>query len=85
MANALVNTSTGTLATDPASLERRLDSLEAVAASLQVNDEQLAARVRYLEKLIDTRDTRWWKRLWFRIDGWPPWYRVGPRKPRPWH
>ncbi len=62
----------------------QLESLRAETASLQFNDSQLADRVRLLEKMIDTRDSRWWKRLWWRIDGWPPWYRVGPRAGRFW-
>ena len=63
---------------DVASIEARLDSLE-------LNDRQLAKRVRYLEELIETRDSAWWKRLWWRLDGFPPWYRVGSRSGRPWH
>jgi hypothetical protein len=63
----------------------QLESLRAETASLALNDEQLAARVRYLEKLIDTKNSSWWKRLWWRVDGWPPWYRVGPRARRWWH
>jgi len=53
--------------------------------SLKFNYEQLAGRVRLLEKMLDTKDSPWWKRVWFRLDGWPPWYRVGPRSKRPWH
>lgn len=54
--------------------------------SLWVNYRQLAGRVRTLEKMIDTKDSPWWKRLWFRIDGWPAWYRVVERRSwRPWH
>jgi hypothetical protein len=53
--------------------------------SLWTNYRQLAGRVRTLEKMLDTKDSPWWKRLWFRIDGYPAWYRVGPRSRRPWH
>jgi hypothetical protein len=60
------------------------ESIDAEIASLKFNHAQLEARVRYLEKLIDTRDSRWWKRLWWRIDGFPPWYQVGTRSRRPW-
>ena len=52
--------------------------------SLWINYRQLAGRVRLIEKMIDTKDSPWWKRLWWRLDGWPPWYRVGPRAKRPW-
>jgi hypothetical protein len=61
------------------------DSVRAELDSLILNDVQQAERIRYLEKLIDTRDSPWWKRLWWRIDGWPPWHRVGARAWRPWH
>lgn len=54
-------------------------------ASLRTNYVTLAARVRLLEKMLDTKASPWWWRLWWRIDGWPAWYRVGPRAPRPWH
>ena len=60
-------------------------SIQAELASLKFNHTQLEHRVRHLEKLIDTRDSRWWKRLWWRCDGFPPWYRVGERAWRPWH
>ena len=53
--------------------------------SLWLNVNQLAGRVRLLEKMLDTKDSPWWKRLWWRLDGFPAWYRVGPRKRRPWH
>lgn len=48
-----------------------LDSLRAEVESLRVNDEQLAGRVRHLEKCLDTLQTVWWKRVWFRVNGWP--------------
>lgn len=57
----------------------------AVEESLWENIRQLHARVRYLEKVIDTKSSPWWKRLWWRLDGYPPWYRVGKRSWRPWH
>lgn len=65
----------------------RLDegSVEAEIASLWENVRQLANRTRFLEKLIDTRSTPLWKRVVFRLDGWPPWH-VLAEKPawRPW-
>jgi hypothetical protein len=61
------------------------ESVRAELDSLAFNDEQLAGRVRTLEKLIDTRATPTWKRLWFRLDGWPPWYVLGVEPAwRPW-
>ncbi len=68
--------------------EVRLASLadaEAHVHSLIVNQRQLASRLRLLEKMFDTKASPWWKRLWWRLDGWPAWYRVGPRSRRPWH
>lgn len=60
-------------------------SVRAEIDSLLVNVEQLAARVRYLEKTLDTRDSPLWKRAVFRADGWPSWPTVA-REPawRPW-
>jgi hypothetical protein len=57
---------------------------EAEFESLKLNVDLLTDRVRLLEKMLDTKDAWWWKRLWWRIDGWPPWYQVGPRSSRPW-
>lgn len=62
-----------------------LDDADAHVRSLWLNHEQLAARIRDLEKMIDTKDSPWWKRLLFRLDGWSPWYHLDehPRR-RPW-
>jgi hypothetical protein len=54
--------------------------------------EDLTTRVAEVEKLVrdhdqrfDTLQTPWWKRVWFKIDGWP-WYDLnGARTHRPWH
>jgi hypothetical protein len=45
----------------------------------------LEARLRHAEKQIDTHGSPLWKRILFRIDGWPAWWIVGPRRPRFWH
>jgi hypothetical protein len=59
---------------------------DAESESLRLNVSLLAGRVRTLEKMLDTRDTVWWRRLLFRLDGWPPWYRLADRPAwRPWH
>jgi hypothetical protein len=60
-------------------------SAQAEISSLWVNVETQAERIRTLEKMIDTRNTPLYQRIWFRIDGWPPWYVVGTRKHRWWH
>ena len=66
----------------------RVRSIE--EAELIIQSQQ--ARLDALEKLVsdhaqrfDTLQTPWWKRLWFRIDGWP-WYDLnGAQQRRPWH
>lgn len=69
------------------STHRDSDSINAELDSLIVNDEQLAGRVRDLEKRFDTLQSPWWKRLWFRIDGWPGIRDLNAdrRAWRPWH
>jgi len=53
--------------------------------SLRFNLDQQVNRLRMLEKMMDTRATPLWKRIVFRIDGWPSWTVVA-QKPqwRPW-
>lgn len=55
--------------------------------SLLVNVEQLWHEVRDMQKRLDTLQTRWWKRLWFRVDGWPGQNDLNAtrRAWRPWH
>jgi hypothetical protein len=66
-------------------VEQRLADLDAQIESLLVNVQQHAVRVRVLEDRFDTRDTPLWKRIVFRLDGWPAWHVVA-EKPRwrPW-
>lgn len=57
-----------------AALEAQVESLVLEVESLKVNvhgGDQLWALVRDHEQRFETLQTRWWKRLWFRIDGWP--------------
>jgi hypothetical protein len=59
---------------------------DAQIVSLWANVNQLAARVRHLEKMMNTRATPMYKRIWFRIDGWPSWTVVASKRAwRPWH
>lgn len=59
-------------------------------AEVHINSHDM--RLDALEKLIrdhaqrfDTLQTPWWKRVWFKINGWP-WYDLnGVQKKRPWH
>ena len=54
----------------------------------------LVAKVEELERIVsdhaqrfDTLQTSWWRRLWFRIDGWPGQRDLNAdrRSRRPWH
>jgi hypothetical protein len=68
------------------SVETRVASLELLDEARAAAISALAARVRTLEKMLDTKATPLWKRVWFRIDGWPAWYHVAARRAwRPWH
>jgi hypothetical protein len=52
----------------------RCNTLADVAGHLTARrdaHDELAARVRRLEKIEDTRGSPLWKRLLFRLDGWP--------------
>lgn len=62
-------------------------SVEAEIESLWTNIGLLSDRVRDTEKRFDTLQSPWWKRLWFRIDGWPGIRDLNaPRRARrPWH
>lgn len=61
--------------------------MEAEIASLKINVEQQAFRIRDLEKRFDTLQTHVLRRLWFRIDGWPGQRNLNApgRVWRPWH
>lgn len=71
-------------------LRAEIDSLLAEVESLRVNIHdpgQLWSLVRDHEQRFDTLQTRWWKRLWFRIDGWPGQRNLNAERRawRPWH
>lgn len=68
----------------------RLADLEAEVESLRVNvhgRDQLWHLTRDHAQRFDTLQTRWWKRLWFRVDGWPGQRNLNAesRAWRPWH
>ena len=44
---------------------------EQLLQSLNVRVEELERLVSDHSQRFDTLQTRWWKRVWFRIDGWP--------------
>lgn len=68
--------------------DRRFDSFDDAAPVIRCHEQQiieLERRVRYLEKVIDTRATPLWRRILFRIDGWPTWAIVAKAPAwRPW-
>lgn len=54
--------------------------------ALQSRVKTLEEQLRFAQKQLDTLGSPWWKRLWYRIDGWPPWYEVAKKRNwRPWH
>lgn len=63
-----------------------LADADAHVGSHEAQINALADRIRTLEKQIDTHGSPWWKRILFRIDGWPAWWVVAARPAwRPWH
>lgn len=65
---------------------RNWDEADVILASLTTRCSELERRVRHVEKQLDTLGSPWWKRLWFRLDGWPAWWVVAAgRAWRPWH
>jgi hypothetical protein len=65
--------------------DQRILNLEAEIESLKVNNKQLQNRMHFLEEVIDTIWTPWWKKAWFVIDGWPLYRIAEKRQWRPWH
>jgi hypothetical protein len=70
-------------------MDKRFDSHETMAPVVRCHEAQiieLRQQLRHMQKQLDTLGSPWWKRLWFRIDGWPAWYVVAERRAwRPWH
>lgn len=62
-----------------------IEDADVVARSHQVQIDALADRIRHVEKQLDTHGSPWWRRIIFRLDGWPAWWVVA-REPadRPW-
>lgn len=57
-------------------------------ARLNAQESQLRAlydEVRFMQKQLATLGSPWWRRLLFRLDGWPPWWIVADAPTwRPW-
>ena len=64
---------------------RSIDQAEVVIQGLHARLEALEKYVIDHEQRFDTLQTPFWKRVWFKIDGWP-WYDLnGVQARRPWH
>lgn len=62
------------------------DDRDAEIASLKENVRLLWDDVRDMQKRFDTLQSPLWKRVWFRIDGWPGQRDLNGRRAwRPWH
>lgn len=66
---------------------RSLEEAESHVASLTTRVDELENLVRDHAQRFDTLQTPIWKRLWFRIDGWPGQNDLNAegRAWRPWH
>ncbi len=49
--------------------------------------DRLEGDVSDMQQRFDTLQTPWWKRVWFRVDGWPGQNNLNApgRSWRPWH
>lgn len=64
---------------------RSLEEAATVIRSVYARQDELERLVRDHAQRFDTLQTPWWKRLWFKVNGWP-WYDLnGMQAPRPWH
>lgn len=56
-------------------------------ASLSARLEAVEQETRDHAQRFDTLQTRWYKRLWFRLDGWPGQVNLNAERRawRPWH
>jgi hypothetical protein len=63
------------------------ESLEQEVLSLRARTEELERRVSDHAQRFDTLQTAWWRRLLFRLDGWPGQRDLNApaRRWRPWH
>ena len=63
------------------------DETKLILDSLQIRMKKLEQMGSDMEQRFDTLQTRAWKRLWFRIDGWPGQKNLNAERRawRPWH
>lgn len=66
-------------------LDLRLANMETEIESLRSNIVELHRTLRIAQEQLDTRNTRWWKRFLFWLDGWPRWTVIAEKPAwRPW-
>lgn len=64
---------------------RSIEEAELLIQSHQTQIDRLEKLVRDHAQRFDTLQTPFWKRIWFKINGWP-WYDLnGEQQRRPWH
>lgn len=63
---------------------RSIEEAELIIQSQQVRLDELEKLVRDHAQRFDTLQTPLWKRLWFKIDGWPYYDLNGVQQHRPW-
>jgi len=63
------------------------DETKLILESHEVRIKELQRMVSDMDQRFDTLQTRVWKRLWFRIDGWPGQRNLNAERRawRPWH
>jgi len=63
------------------------DETRLILDSHTVRIGELERKVSDMDQRFDTLQTRAWKRLWFRADGWPGQNDLNAERPawRPWH
>lgn len=66
---------------------RSFDEAEQHVRSLSIRIDEAERLLSDHAQRWDTLQTRWWKRLWFRVDGWPGQNDLNAegRAWRPWH
>jgi hypothetical protein len=62
-----------------------LDEAKTHIVALRTRVTEVERRLRLVEKQLDTHGSPFYKRAWFRANGWPPWWVTDrPRAWRPW-
>ena len=66
---------------------RSIEEAELHVQSLTLRVQELERKVSDMEQRFDTLQTPLWKRVYFRVQGWPGQNNLNAEKPawRPWH